>query len=241
LRRLTTSDLDADHGFFVERYAAVTSTQDVLRSRLMNGGDVTFAAVRALEQSAGRGRRGGVWRSSPGGSYQSVGLPPTSAAPLLPLALGVGVAEALSAAGAATSVKWPNDLVLGGRKLGGIVVEVVQGVPIVGLGVNVANEVPAGATALRGWEVETVGDVVLVGVGRGLELLRRGASAVSEHFSSVDWLLGKRVELAGAPFVGTGAGIDPDGSLRLLSPSGQVTAFGGGHVVSVDGEVWGTQ
>ncbi len=227
------------NGFTVEGLGSVASTQDVLRARVAAGVDVTFTAVRAVEQTAGRGRRGSAWSSGVGGSYQSVGLPTSSVSPLLTVALGVGVAEELTAAGALTMVKWPNDLVLGGRKLGGIIVEVVSGVPIAGIGVNVLNDVPTWAASLRGWDVRVVGDLVLAGVERGLELMAGGPAHVSARFRDVDWLRGRSVLVAEASSAATGSGIDEDGRLLLSAPTGEVIALASAHVESVDGVPWG--
>lgn len=155
------------------------------------------------------------------------------------MTLAVGVAEELTAAGAVTVVKWPNDLVLAGRKLGGIIVEVVSGVPIAGLGVNVGNDVPARAAALRGWDVDAVGDLVLAGVERGLELVDRGAAAVVERFAAVDWLRGKLVVVSGASNPGIGMGVDADGRLLLAGLEGGTFSVARGHVESVDGVRWG--
>jgi len=231
------------HGFLLERHERVSSTQDVLRRRHEAGEVITDVVVRAREQTAGRGRRAGTWSSSVGGSYQSVGLAPVrlgggSSPALLPLALGVGVAEALSEAGARTMIKWPNDLVLGGRKLGGIIVEVSAGVPIAGLGVNVENVVPDGAAALRGWDVEVVSELVLAGVRRALETLVPDPVALVERFALVDWLKGKTVRLTGPDRAGVGCGIDVDGCLLLRGEMGDVTRHGSGHVVNIDGASW---
>jgi len=242
------ADLDADHGFVLERHASVASTQDVLRRRLAAGEVVADVAVRSLEQTAGRGRRGTVWRSAPGGSYQSVALPmvgsPTSSgggtAPtaLLPVALSVGVASALTRAGARTLVKWPNDLVLGGRKLGGIIVELVAGVAVAGIGVNVENDVPEGVAALRGWDVDTVGDLVLLGVRRAWLALASGPTAVREGFAAVDWLRDKAVVMAGAVGAGRAGGIDAAGCLLLMNAAGNATRVCTGHVATIDGVAW---
>jgi len=234
-------DLDAPHGFAVETHGAVTSTQDVLRERLAAGEEVVGTVVRASLQTTGRGRRGNTWSSESGGSYQSVALPAldgTIPLALVPLALSVGVAAALTAAGARTSVKWPNDLVLGDRKLGGLIVEVTRGVPLAGIGVNVENEVPTGRAALRGWDTDTVGDLVLLGVRRALAVLERGADAVIAGFSAVDWLRGKTVRFAGGDGRGVAQGIDAQGCLLLADEVGAVTVHCSGHVEKVAGVDW---
>jgi BirA family biotin operon repressor/biotin-[acetyl-CoA-carboxylase] ligase len=112
---------------------------------------VDLAARRSIDgvvclaetQTAGRGRRGRAWMSPPGPSIslplgRVLALPPTQVG-ALSLVVGLAVADALSAAG--VRLKWPNDLLLSGRKLGGILVELVEGksssTVVVGVGINV--------------------------------------------------------------------------------------------------------
>lgn len=102
--------------------------------------------VIAERQTAGRGRQGRAWHSAPGDSLTFSLLwrfaPRTSPAGLS-LAIGLATANALEKAGAGGTapiqLKWPNDLLKGGRKLGGILVELVPGVPhtaVIGIGLN---------------------------------------------------------------------------------------------------------
>lgn len=243
-------DLGDEHGFTVVRHDEVESTQGLMRSRLAEHAEPTSLvglALRARRQTAGRGRRGGTWSSPAGGSYQTIALPPWTlsasagggGAGLLPIALGIGVAAALTQAGATVLLKWPNDLVLGGRKLGGLLTEVVGGVPLVGVGLNVSNEPPQGAAALTGWDADAVGDLVLVGIRHALDTLVGDAAAIVERFAAHDWLRGRSVRFAGAAEPGVGAGIDDQGRLLLDTAGGGRLTFAAGHVVSVDGVAWG--
>ncbi len=139
----------------VEWHAAIGSTNDRLKE-LARGGAPEWTVVAADAQTAGRGREGRVWQSPPGGLYLSVLLRPGAApAPLLPLAAGVAVAEALAGLGAACTLKWPNDVLASGRKLAGILAEAsssAAGVEWValGIGVNVALDLDALPGDLRG-------------------------------------------------------------------------------------------
>ncbi|MDX1644404.1 MAG: biotin--[acetyl-CoA-carboxylase] ligase, partial [Thermoanaerobaculia bacterium] len=95
-------------------------------------GDVAPASrfvLLAFEQTAGRGRRGRSWIGPPGGLYVSWVVPLDRDAPRssLPLLSAASICEAVRASGVpACEVEWPNDLMVGGRKLGGILIEVVQ-------------------------------------------------------------------------------------------------------------------
>lgn len=112
-------------------FSTVGSTNDVA-SALALGGDREGAVVIAEAQTAGRGRRGRTWFSPPGaGLYVSVVLTPSRArhtpdraTALLTLAAGVALADAVKrATGIGPAIKWPNDLLIGRRKLAGILAE----------------------------------------------------------------------------------------------------------------------
>jgi BirA family biotin operon repressor/biotin-[acetyl-CoA-carboxylase] ligase len=127
----------------VEWHAAVSSTSDRLKA-LAREGAAEWTVVLADEQSGGRGREGREWASPPGGLYVSVLLRPRVAAiGLLPLAAGLAVVEAVAEHGVAAELKWPNDVVVGGRKLAGVLSEAATGAGgvewvAIGIGVNVA-------------------------------------------------------------------------------------------------------
>src|SRR4051795_3493065 len=92
--------------------------------------------VLADRQLAGQGRHGHTWHSEPGnGIYCSFVLPPS---PVLTLALGIAVVEAIAqTTGIACDLRWPNDLMLDNRKAAGILVQLVNGMAISGIGINV--------------------------------------------------------------------------------------------------------
>jgi BirA family biotin operon repressor/biotin-[acetyl-CoA-carboxylase] ligase len=139
-------------GTVIHRLDSVPSTNDVAL-RLVRDGAAHGTVVAAEEQTRGRGTKGRGWHSPRGrGLYASFilrwddprGLEETFA--LLPLAAGLAAAEAvLQSAGVEALLKWPNDLVHGRRKLGGILTEAVfrAGAPghaVVGIGINVNHE-----------------------------------------------------------------------------------------------------
>ena len=130
----------------VEVLETVTSTNTLLKERAQNGAEAGTVLI-ALEQTAGRGRRGRSFLSSPGqGLYMSMLLRPGLAAEqLMPLTglAAVAAAEAAEAvSGAQVGVKWVNDLILNGKKLGGILTELGttpgEETPwaVIGIGVN---------------------------------------------------------------------------------------------------------
>jgi len=110
-------------------------------------------AVVAQQQMQGRGQRGRSWQSPPGGLWLSAAMAwPTGAAPLT-LAAAVGLALQLEGLGLAPQIKWPNDLLLEGRKLAGLLARLrLAGQRVrwaqVGIGLNGTNPVPPGAIGL---------------------------------------------------------------------------------------------
>jgi BirA family biotin operon repressor/biotin-[acetyl-CoA-carboxylase] ligase len=137
-----------------ERYVyeeVTASTQ-----RLLGHEDPEGAVAATEEQTEGRGRLGREWQAPRGSSVLcSVLLRPTLPVerwPELSLVAGGAVAEAVRAAGLEPTLKHPNDVLVGGRKLAGILAEARDGFVVLGIGVNVsqtAAELPEGATSLR--------------------------------------------------------------------------------------------
>jgi len=111
--------------FVIHRFETCTSTNDVARE-MARAGAPEGTVVVAAEQTAGRGTKGRAWHSARGrGLYVSVILRPRAASiALLPLAAGLAARDAVEAThGLAARLRWPNDVVLDGRKLGGILGE----------------------------------------------------------------------------------------------------------------------
>jgi BirA family biotin operon repressor/biotin-[acetyl-CoA-carboxylase] ligase len=180
--------------------------------------------VTAREQSAGRGRQGRTWTGPPGSALLCsvvVRDPPR----LLPLAAGVAVAEA---AGGQARLKWPNDVLIDGRKVAGILVEgrPRDGWAVVGMGINVAvrlDELPAELQDRAG----TLGlapdalEPTLERLMAGLETWTAASSdQVLGAVRSRDALRGRQVRWADGE--GQAAGIDGDGRLIVITADGQV-------------------
>lgn len=133
----------------------VSSTNDELRILAEQGVGEGLVLI-GEEQTAGRGRRGAAWFSPKGdGLAFSVLLRPGGNKSLwhrLSLVTGLAVAEAVEKFGVVAEVKWPNDILVSGRKIAGILVEAGADFVIVGIGINVnAEEFPKGlnATSLK--------------------------------------------------------------------------------------------
>jgi BirA family transcriptional regulator, biotin operon repressor / biotin---[acetyl-CoA-carboxylase] ligase len=178
--------------------------------------------VTASEQTAGRGRQGRTWVTPPDSAI-AASVIVRDFDDLLPLRAGLAVADL---AGDTARVKWPNDVLLDGRKVAGILVEArAPDWAVVGIGVNVRgvpDEVADIATSLERLDVETA----LTELLRALEL--RVAQPPAEIVAALrdrDALLGRRVRWSGGE--GLGAGIDESGSLLVDTPSGTVALSSG--------------
>lgn len=221
--------------FKIVDFDALPSTQDEARRRLEAGEDVHGLVVRAARQSAARGQRARDWSAGLGGSYQTlivreVGLRGPSQ-PQAAVVLALGLAQTLQRYGVQVGLKWPNDLYYRGKKLAGVLVEGVRGHLLVGVGLNVANEVPEGAVGLRGWDVEGAHMVVLEGLQSGLIHLADPNFRLPDAYAPFDLLLGQALELQVGKVVqaGTGAGVDAQGRLRVQQQGG-VTSYAGGRL-----------
>ncbi len=125
------------------RYLAVTSsTQDVAKDMAERGAPEGTAVIAGLQKS-GRGRLGRSWLSPEGGLATSIILRPSiSALPLLPAICALAVFRTMKALGIRAEIKWPNDILIGGRKVCGILIEhgLKDGAvrySIVGIGINI--------------------------------------------------------------------------------------------------------
>jgi BirA family biotin operon repressor/biotin-[acetyl-CoA-carboxylase] ligase len=226
----------------LHRLGRIGSTMDHLHE-LAAGGAPAGTAVVAEAQTGGRGSRGRVWESPPGGLWLSVLYRPATAAgaELLSLRLGLAVAEALDgmAPGVRIALKWPNDLILADRKVGGILCEArwqgeSPGWIVAGLGLNVTNPIPehlhATAVALASAAPEATVEAVLPAI---LESLRRPPAEGERleagewrRLAARDWLRGRVVR---APLAGRVEGIAEDGALLVRSGE-EITPLRAGHV-----------
>ena len=194
-------------------------------------------AVASRVQTGGRGTRGRQWFSPAGGLWLSVVCRPGEGAAAEAAGLRVGLAvadllERLLPASSRVGVKWPNDLLLGDHKVGGILAEARwQGDTVawivVGVGINVANELPtglrgsatrltaAGFTGTAEELAEPVARVVADSVAQAAPLTADEIAA----FHRRDWLRGRELS---APTPGVADGITPFGRLRIRRRDGSV-------------------
>lgn len=239
----------------VHLYATVPSTNDVARRLAEEEGAPEGSVVLAREQSEGRGREGRAWHSPPGGVYLSVLFRPDDLPnpDLLPLLAGLGVVRRLDEgfAGLGPALKWPNDVMVGDRKAGGVLCEAVWAdegpryvVAGVGLNVRPLEDPPAGRGAEATWldaelESETplvdAATAVLEGLETWLPAVPRGLDGPTlELVDRYDWLKDRRVLMTlpeeEEPLPGACVGIAPDGKLLFRPDRGALRRLDRGSV-----------
>jgi BirA family biotin operon repressor/biotin-[acetyl-CoA-carboxylase] ligase len=239
---------------FIHR-EVVDSTNN-LAHRLAVEGEVRWPlVVWAARQTSGRGRGSHAWWSDEGSLTFTIGLDPAAHGlrvvhePRLALAAAVAVIEAIAplAPTAALGIRWPNDIEAAGRKLGGILPERVETTAgarlLVGIGLNVRTrladappEVQRMATsieALRGSPYDAgMADLlgsILTRFEQSTAALVRDDPTLAERWRQLDSLAGEwvRVQQVSQTLTGRALGIEPDGSLRLLTERGPINIQGG--------------
>ncbi|MCB2009297.1 MAG: biotin--[acetyl-CoA-carboxylase] ligase [Geminicoccaceae bacterium] len=127
------------HPFRLETFGEVTSTNDIIQARAVDG-EAEGLVVTATAQTAGRGRRGRSWSSPAGNLYCSFLLRPRPLKNDHPGTLSLVVALSLAEAiGDPARLKWPNDVLIGGAKVAGILLEMLDDSLTVGMGVNIVH------------------------------------------------------------------------------------------------------
>jgi BirA family biotin operon repressor/biotin-[acetyl-CoA-carboxylase] ligase len=234
----------------------VASTSDLARELIVAGEPGPPFAVRADRQTRGRGRGANRWWSDPGSLTFTIALDPAAHSlrvehePRLALATAVAVIDAIIPLGSTEppGIRWPNDIEVGDRKLGGILPERVE-TPLgprllIGLGLNVASRITDAPPEIRGMaaslaefrpgptppvDVERLLRLILEGFAAVLDRLAHDDPGLSDRWASLDTLRDRpvRVDLGPRVVSGVGRGIDPEGALRLATAEGEIRLFGG--------------
>lgn len=219
----------------------VGSTLDIVHTLALEGLP-SGTLVLAEEQTAGRGRHGRSWLSRPGvGIWLGYLMRPRSDLPtgVLALRVGMAVAGAVRDLGAQPGLKWPNDVLLSGLKLAGILCE-ARSAPdgeswvAVGVGINVHGPLPADlntrAVALDQVIPEVSRLAVLEHLMPRLHCMKQAPLLGSDEqveYQQLDWLRGREVI---SPLRGQAIGVDQDGALVVETPEGRKRIVAGSVV-----------
>lgn len=234
-------------------YNQLASTRRTLWLALRNGAP-SHTVIIAHTQTQGKGQRGRSWVSHPGGLYLSAGIRWTSAATTpqqLTLAMAWGIATSLRSLGIGVGIKWPNDLVVGGKKLGGILMETrMRGDRLtwvgIGVGLNWMNPVPSTAVTLHSllssnpkiqsnaFTLNDLAALTLTGIDAGLHRCQHDRlEAIAADYETLLVNRGQQVTLPASahpdegnlPQIGVVAGVNTSGDLRVQKLS--ISSSGG--------------
>lgn len=229
-------------------YSETESTMD--EARILATGNVQEGMLVVAEsQTKGRGRFARSWLSSPGNLYVSTVLyPPIEALPFMSIMAGVAVARAIEkSTNLKATVKWPNDIIVNGKKVGGVLTEcVVQGNEvsylIIGIGVNIALDKSVFQGLLEGGtslNIQLGAEVDRCSLTRRLihdldymySELVKGNPPISEWLEIID-TVGKEIEVVVGEerLFGTAESLDAYCNLVLRLPNGEARILSEGDV-----------
>jgi BirA family biotin operon repressor/biotin-[acetyl-CoA-carboxylase] ligase len=238
-------------GRMIIHLAQVASTMGAARSQALSG-VAQGTVIITDEQTAGRGRLGRSWLSPRGGIYLSIVLyPAVNTFPCLIMVTSLAVIRAIkSVTGLQSQIKWPNDILIGGKKVGGILIEsglqqVTADYAIVGIGLNVnisASKLTNIAMPATSLAAELGRDISRLELTRKLLVeferlyLSLPCEAVFQEWRSSLVTLGKEVVARSGERVyqGTAEDVASDGSLILRIKNGSKLALAAGDVTLAD-------
>jgi BirA family biotin operon repressor/biotin-[acetyl-CoA-carboxylase] ligase len=247
---------DLPIGRHIVHFFRTDSTNTVALDLAAKGAEHGTVVV-AEEQTAGRGRLGRVWYSEKSsGIYTSIILRPPlapAAAPILTLMAGLAAQKAVaSVTGFTVDIRWPNDLLVNGKKVSGVLTEMNAELDrlhavILGIGINVNHtlmpeELKSIATSLRIEAGRPLSRVqVFAALLREVErhyqlLLREGNKAITDRWEAASTFAhGKRVRVVtpAGEFHATTCGLEPSGALKVLRDDGRPESLVAGEVTEV--------
>ena len=176
--------------------------------------------VIAEEQSAGRGRFGRSWLSPRGGLYATFIL---DDGPILSIRAGLAVVRALEGFRLNAELKWPNDVLVAAKKLGGILVEAVGGLALIGVGINLTDTPLPTATSAQALGVSVDRDALVRDAWRelhGVEPRARVLNAYRERCVTIGLFVRIAREGSKSPIEGIARDVDENGRLIVETPDG---------------------
>jgi len=229
-------------GWRLRTYESLASTSDLCRT-LAAAGEPEGLAVLARRQTAGRGSRGREWLSEPGNLFVSYLIRPSDRpadAGMWALLAGLAAAESLDHPGIV--LKWPNDLLFGGAKLGGILIDCATTAEgqldwlVIGIGINLTCALDIEGRAVISLGSAIPPDMLATRIADSLSYWRRvrlleGWGAIRTAWLARATPIGQTMTLRQGETVvgGRFAGLGEDGSL-LLQTGGRVHAFSSGEI-----------
>ena len=225
--------------FDIQYYDTVESTMDIARDNLRHG-----LVIQAGEQTGGRGRRGNIWTSPHGNLYQSIILKPIidhkdwgQLSFVIAIALGQ---TCLQMECTAVQLKWPNDVLVNGQKLAGILIEVQGEFVIIGTGVNIEHA-PDGRAKIHDCadiSVHDFRDAFLTNIDFYYHLwIKEGFNPIRDAWMALAYRLNEKIvaRLHNKEYEGIFEDLDENGILLLRQKDGSVMQIHSGEILNVSG------
>ena len=207
----------------------IPSTQDYAHDLIARGEAVNKTVITALAQSSGRGRYKRNWVSHHGNLYVSFIYKIAERDPKLSYAIAVAVAETMIAFGIRPEIKWPNDILIDGKKVSGILIEYAQNFVIVGIGINIATcpTIKDYKTTKMDTHVKenvSVKDVLSVLIKKIDKWRNANFITVRERWMNLAAALNKTIQFHGKP--AELIGLNEDGALVLRCDTRYILTYG---------------
>ena len=206
----------------------ITSTQDYAHDLIAHGDAQNKTIITAMAQSAGRGRYRRTWVSHHGNLYASFIYKTGERDPKLSYAVAVAVAETLLSLGITPEIKWPNDVLIKGKKISGILIEYSQNFVIIGIGINIKTCPTVKeykTTKINNFVKDTDVNNVLTILIKEMDKWRRvDFLSVRERWMDLAAALNKIIQYHGKP--AELIGLNEDGALVLRDGSRYILTYG---------------
>ena len=206
----------------------ISSTQDYAHDLIARGEAHNKTIIKALAQSAGRGRYRRTWVSHHGNLYASFIYKSPERDPKLSYAVAVAIAETLIAFGLKPEIKWPNDVLIGGKKISGVLIEYSQNFVIIGVGINIKTCPTVKeykTTKINNFVKDTDINDVLTILIKELDKWRRvNFLSVRERWMDLAIAINKMIQYHGKPM--ELIGLNEDGALVLRDGSRYILTYG---------------
>jgi len=208
-------------------FEKIPSTQDYAHDLIADGKATDKTVINALAQSAGRGRYKRTWVSHHGNLYVSFIYKVYERDPKLSYAVAVAIAETLISFGLTPQIKWPNDILIDGKKISGTLIEYARNFVIIGIGINIKT-----CPTVKEYKTTKVSDYANVSVEDVLSTLIKkldkwrnaNFAIVRERWMDMAMCINKTVKYQGrnAELIG----LNEDGALVLRFDTQYVLTYG---------------
>lgn len=230
-------------GWKIIRFSEVSSTQKIGRELAESEIGVNSVII-AKTQTEGRGSRKNKWHSPEGGLYLTAILQPFERIGLIPLLAGLSIVETIQiVTGIRADLKWPNDVLIDGKKVSGVITETVWSngsviFVLLGIGVNINNvmpkNLPAATSLIVEWGKETELDFflkhLLERIDYNLSVSKKEPEKILRKWEKNSNILGKRVKIndfSGRKLEGVAIKLDSNGALILKNRNNEIRVVSG--------------